>query len=166
VTGDTLTVRFAADSRGASAVPGDARPTAAALGQFCRQLDIAYRLLWDAAEHPADADPAAFASAVATGGVSVTPREGITVPLRVRRVTSDFGLSLTLVGESAAMCGAVRLCGWTPADQSADEGVTLDSLAEAQASLTEGIGTLKTGVGSSESVGSSDSSKSDQSSAQ
>jgi hypothetical protein len=126
-------------------------------------LDIGYRLLWDAAEHPADADPAAFASAVATGGVSVTPREEIAVPLRVRRVTSDFGLSLTLVGEPAAMGGAVRLCGWTPADQSAEEGVTLDSLAEAQASLAEGIGTLKTGLGSSES---SESSESDQSSAQ
>ncbi|MFC5367830.1 hypothetical protein [Salinirubrum litoreum] len=159
MTGDTLTVRFAATSEGhGDSVPGDARPTAAALGQFCRQLDIAYRLLWNAAAPPADADPTAFASAVATGGVSVTPREDIAVPLRVRRVTSDFGLSLTLVGESAPTRGVVRLCGWTPADQPAAEGVTLDSLAEAQTSLAGGIGELKTGLGSGESSDSGQSS--------
>ena len=152
MTAHTLTVRFAAAAAGdGDSVPSDARPTAAALGQFCRQLDIAYRLLWNATvEPPATADPTAFASAVAADGVTVTDRDDVAVPLRVRRVTSDFGLSLTLVGEPAATRGAVRLCGWTPAAQSVDDGVTLDSLADAQASLAAGIGTLKDGLGSSE----------------
>jgi hypothetical protein len=154
VTSDTLTVRFAAATAGEErSVPGDARPTAAALGQFCRQLDIAYRLLWNAsAEPPAEAAPTAFATAVASDGVSMTPRDDVAVPLRIRRVTSDFGLSLTLVGDPAVTRGAVRLCGWTPADQSVEEGVTLVSLDEAQASLAAGIGTLKDGLGAAESA--------------
>lgn len=152
VTGHTLTVRFAADAAGdSSSVPAEARPTAATLGQFCRQLDIAYRLLWGTAtETDADADPTAYAAAVAADGVTVTDRADVAVPLRVRRVTSDFGLSLTLVGDPTATRGAVRLCGWTPADQSVDDGVTLGSLADAQASLAAGIGTLKEGLAAGE----------------
>jgi hypothetical protein len=154
VTGQTLTVRFAAAAAGdSSSVPAEARPTAATLGQFCRQLDIAYRLLWGTTTEAAvDADPTAYAAAVAADGVTVTDREDVAAPLRVRRVTSDFGLSLTLVGDPTATRGAVRLCGWTPADQSVDDGVTLGSLADAQASLAAGIGTLKGGLNAGEST--------------
>jgi hypothetical protein len=89
---------------------------------------------------------------MAAGGVSMTPATELPVPLRVRRVTSDFGLSLTLVGDLTATRGAVRLCGWTPVAQSVDDGVTLDSLETAQASLAAGIGTLKDGLDAGEST--------------
>ena len=154
MTEDTLTLRFAAARGGdEGATPGDARPTAASLGQFCRQLDIAYRLLWSAStEPPTDVDSTEFASAMAAGGVSMTPAADLPVPLRVRRVTSDFGLSLTLAGDATATHGAVRLCGWTPAAQPVEEGVTLDSLEAAQASLAAGIDTLRDGLETTESA--------------
>jgi hypothetical protein len=122
-------------------------PPAATLGTLCRQLDVGYRLLagesvLSATEGPEDV----AATLAAAGGLSVTGREDLDAPLCVEAVAAGEVCSVRLVGSTGPLLGVLALCGATfGEDGSVADATTLE---ETLASLADGIGTLKEGLGS------------------
>jgi hypothetical protein len=80
--------------------------------------------------------------------LSVTPREELDAPLRVEAVAAGEVCSVRLAGSTGPLLGVLALCGATfGEDGSVADATTLEGTL---AALSDGIGTLKQGLGPAE----------------